>query len=144
MPTLCDVNMLLALCYDGHAQHRSAMDWLGEVTTLAHVIVCRNTQLGLLRLINNPAVMLADVRDTRAAWRVYDAMMTDDRFSFLGEPSRLDDVLRTLTTAQNFSPKLWADAYLAAFAISANLDLVTFDQAFKQFKNLRVTILKSE
>ena len=29
------------------------------------------------------------------------------------------------------SPKLWMDAYLAAFAEMANLQIVTFDQGYK-------------
>jgi predicted nucleic acid-binding protein len=32
------------------------------------------------------------------------------------------------------SPKLCMDAYLAAFAITANLSLVTFDAGFRQFE----------
>ncbi len=32
------------------------------------------------------------------------------------------------------SPKLWMDAYLAAFAISGKLRFVTNDKAFRQFQ----------
>jgi len=35
----------------------------------------------------------------------------------------------------------WADAYLAAFAKTANLELITFDKGFAQFAGLRLTIL---
>lgn len=143
MPALCDINVLLALCYGGHAQHEPALRWLDTITEPAQVIVCRITQLGLLRLINNPVVMQTDVHDAQAAWQVYDALMADDRFTFEDEPRGLGDALRALTSARGFAPKVWADAHLAAFALATNVDLVTFDQGFKQFKNLRAVILKS-
>ena len=39
------------------------------------------------------------------------------------------------------SPKLWMDAYLAAFAIAAKQQLVTTDKAFRQFKDLDLLVL---
>jgi predicted nucleic acid-binding protein len=41
----------------------------------------------------------------------------------------------------SFSPKVWNDAYLAAFAQAAAFDLVTFDRAFAQFKGVASTVL---
>ena len=40
-----------------------------------------------------------------------------------------------------FSPKVWNDAYLAAFARSVDFEVVTFDQGFAHYANLRRTIL---
>jgi predicted nucleic acid-binding protein len=37
--------------------------------------------------------------------------------------------------------KVWMDAYLAAFAMAGQLELVTLDQGFTQFKGVSVTIL---
>lgn len=42
-----------------------------------------------------------------------------------------------------FSPKLWQDAYLAAFAVTADLGLITFDHGFSKFTGLRLEILDS-
>lgn len=39
------------------------------------------------------------------------------------------------------SPKLWMDAYLAAFARSAGYTLVTTDAAFTQFADLDLRLL---
>ena len=39
------------------------------------------------------------------------------------------------------SPKLWMDAYLAAFAVVGGFKLVTSDKAFKQFKGLNLQLL---
>lgn len=39
------------------------------------------------------------------------------------------------------APKLWMDAYLAAFAVAGGYQLVTTDKAFKQFKGLNHLVL---
>jgi hypothetical protein len=41
----------------------------------------------------------------------------------------MEDELRRRTSQAIVAPKLWADAYLAAFAEAAGLTLVTFDRA---------------
>ena len=38
--------------------------------------------------------------------------------------------------------KAWNDAYLAAFTLSANLELVTFDKGLSQYKPARCTVLQ--
>jgi hypothetical protein len=45
------------------------------------------------------------------------------------EPRGIDPVFRRYTDRNEASTKVWADAYLAAFAKTANLTLVTFDRA---------------
>jgi predicted nucleic acid-binding protein len=45
------------------------------------------------------------------------------------EPAGIDPLFRQFTGGNQASTKLWADAYLAAFAQAANLTLVTFDRA---------------
>jgi len=46
-----------------------------------------------------------------------------------------------LAVRKTASPKLWMDAYLAAFALRGNLVCVTTDDAFKQFKSLNAIVL---
>ena len=67
---------------------------------------------------------------------VLDDMMVDDRFSYWDEPNGLLLKLRLFTKGYPFSPKLWQDAYLAAFAMAGNLQLVTFDAGFQKFEGL--------
>ena len=52
--------------------------------------------------------------------------------------------LRRLTKGFPHSPKLWQDAYLAAFAVATDVCLVTFDQGFRKFRRLRSLILSSD
>ncbi len=140
MPTLCDVNILLALCYDRHVHHPVVLQWF-EQQDFQSVIVCRNSQLGLLRLLCNETVMGADVCSLDAAWQVYDAMLCDERFVFYHETEGLDEYLRSYSASGRASPKLWQDAYLAAFARSAHIGLVTLDRGFERFASLRLFLL---
>jgi toxin-antitoxin system PIN domain toxin len=140
MPTLCDINFLLAACYQRHAHHPAALEWLNAQDELS-ILICRNTQLGLLRLLCNVSVMGQDVCSLARAWAIYDEIIADERFDFSTEPEGLERFLRQFTSAGTISPKLWQDAYLAAFACSTRAHLVTFDQGFKQYKGLKLTLL---
>lgn len=144
MPGLCDVSFLLPLCHGQHEHHLTANQHVEAVTGSGTFVVCRISQLGLLRLLSNPAVMLSSACTTEQAWQVYDTLMSDDRFIYQGEPAGLEATLRELTRGFPFSPKLWQDACLAAFAIAAGLRLVTFDGGFSKFKGLECVTLAAK
>jgi len=63
------------------------------------------------------------------AWKTYDRWLQDERIGFLDEPPEIEAAFRDLTQSGQAAPKDWADSYLAAFALAAQLTLVTFDQA---------------
>ncbi len=140
MPALCDANVLLALTYDRHAHHAAALAWL-DAQTAGSALLCRVTQLSLLRLLTHATVMGEDIQSMAGAWAVYDAVAGDERFHFVTEPEELARVLRRLTQASTASPKVWTDAYLAAFALGAGVQFVTFDRGFRQFSGLDLTLL---
>ena len=48
----------------------------------------------------------------------------------------------SLATQKMASPKVWMDAYLAAFAIASGYRLVTIDLAFQQYGDLDLILLK--
>jgi predicted nucleic acid-binding protein len=77
----------------------------------------------------------------RAAWQTYDLWQSDIRVSYLEEPADLETYWRRWTPSQSFSPHVWNDAYLAAFAHSAKLELITFDKGFDQYRDANITIL---
>jgi uncharacterized protein len=126
-----DINVWVALTHGAHVHHFVAHDWFESVEDDVQLCFCRFTQLGLLRLLTAAAVMGDDVLTQRAAWRVYDRWLQDDRVSFASEPSGLDRRFRALSRSTHAAPKAWADAYLAAFAEAAPMTLVTFDRAFR-------------
>ena len=63
------------------------------------------------------------------AWNRYDSLYRDERIKFFAEPHGIDNSLRLHSSHPSISPKLWADAYLLAFAEQAHGTLVTFDRA---------------
>jgi toxin-antitoxin system PIN domain toxin len=136
-----DVNVWLALTYERHQHHQSAARWLEEKE--APIFFCRFTQLGLLRLLTNEQVMGADVLSQRKAWQAYHRWFEDDRVGFHDEPdsARLETSFAELSTRARPSTRLWADAYLGAFARTAALTLVTFDQALRTMPSVPVEIL---
>jgi hypothetical protein len=99
--------------------------------------------VGLLRLLNNPAVMQEEVLDTARCWAVWQRLLEDERFRFTwAEPSGLDAVFERFTTGRAFSPRLWTDAYLAAYAQAAGFTLATFDKSFRSFSGLTCDVLE--
>ena len=72
---------------------------------------------------------------------MYDMILSDPRITFAGEPEGLDAYWRAYTQRRSFSPKVWSDAYLAAFARAASFEVVTFDKGFAQYKSLKCKIL---
>jgi uncharacterized protein len=76
-----------------------------------------------------------------------DALAALERFmkspsvSYREEPEGLAALWHRLGALPSTSPKVWKDAYLAAFATAGGLQMVTLDQAFTQFGGISVTIL---
>ncbi|MEX0670114.1 MAG: TA system VapC family ribonuclease toxin [Pirellulales bacterium] len=135
---LADTNVWLALALSKHQFHDAVRKWL--TTCGPHeVVFCRSTQQSLLRLLTTRAVLAAygiPPLSNQAAWSFYDRLIADERIVFVEEPSSLEAVWRKLSRGTSASPKLWTDAYLAAFAVAGGHRLVTTDQGFKQFKGL--------
>src|SRR5262245_25126111 len=128
-----DINVWVALSYDRHIHHIAALQWFEALAPTSRLFFCRLTQLGLLRLLSAPAVMGPDqAKSQQEAWKTYDCWLEDQCVDFLDEPSELETAFRTLTRSAQASPKDWADSYLAAFAQTSRLTLVTFDRGFQQ------------
>ena len=47
---------------------------------------------------------------------------------------------RKTSEGETHSPKVWSDAYLAAFAEAAGIGMVSFDKGFRKFDGLVLTI----
>lgn len=62
------------------------------------------------------------------AWSAHDSLYWDDHVVFLAEPPMLERAFRN-TASSDQAPKLWADAYLTAFAEVLGAQVVTFDRA---------------
>jgi toxin-antitoxin system PIN domain toxin len=135
---LPDVNVLLAMAFEAHAHHEAAKRWFSAAGSL---VVCRMTQSAFLRLASNPALWGEEALTLSEAWSCFDALVDDDRFVFGREPLGLEHMWRRLTIGGTYSPKVWNDRYLAAFAMTEELTLVSFDTAFRDVPELSSVVL---
>ena len=125
--TFPDVNVWLALATEEHVHSAAARTWWQEET--GDIAFSRFTQLGFLRLLTTAAAMDGKAISMREAWRVFDRFFDDDRVVFAAEPVDIETAFRKNAAGHRSSPKLWADAWLLAFAQTALGTLVTFDRA---------------
>jgi toxin-antitoxin system PIN domain toxin len=141
---LADSNVWLALALSKHESHGVAVAWLAERKPPETVLFCRSTQQSFLRLLTTRAVLAPygiPPLSNKAAWSAYEGFLADERILWVAEPSGLESHWKKLARNAKASPKLWMDAYLAAFAMTGGYKLVTTDKAFKQFKGLDLLVL---
>ena len=102
-----DLNVWLALLVAEHQYSAEAWNWLRGLPGPT-LILCRYTQIGLLRLLTIPA---------------------DPRVEYHPEPWGVDAVFRTATSpfAGKSVPKLVGDCYLLAHAEGCHATLVNLD-----------------
>lgn len=142
--TLADSNIWLALTLTGHDYHETALTWLETMTNPGEILFCRSTQQSFLRLLTTSAVLgpFGNSPLTNAeAWEVYAGILGNPRIAFAQEPADLERHWQRLALRRTASPKVWMDAYLAAFAIAGQYRLVTIDAAFGQFDELDLHLL---
>lgn len=145
---LCDSNVWLALSISTHSHHSAAQLWFDALDGGGSVWFCRATQHSFLRLITTAAVVApygVTPLTNEGAWAALDAILTDDRIALdPGEPEGLDLRWREFAARSSPSPKLWMDAYLAAFARTGGYRMVTTDAAFRQFDGLDLVVLGND
>src|SRR5207249_2299983 len=137
---LPDVNIWLAVTFDSHSHHPAAKTWFDGLSGQV-CYFCRMTQQGFLRLATNPQVFGVHALTLSQAWQNYDVFRSDPCVGYVGEPANLELEWRQFTQRQTFSPKVWNDAYLAAFAKTSGFELVSFDKALAQYGGIKLTIL---
>jgi toxin-antitoxin system PIN domain toxin len=130
-----DVNVWIALSVSGHPHNGDSLKWLEQVPDDSTLIFSRFTQLGLLRLLTNTAVMGDETLTLHKAWAVYDRWLQDPRVEFYLEPRNVGSAFRDAIEpfAAKAATKWVGDCWLLAFAKASNARLVTFDQALCNF-----------
>ncbi|MGA2135036.1 MAG: TA system VapC family ribonuclease toxin [Bryobacteraceae bacterium] len=123
-----DVNVWMALLLENHV-HRTVVRkwWDSPGPGIAGFL--RLTQMSVLRLLTAAAAMNGKPLRMSEAWTAYDRLFEDDRVAFFDEPKEIEAVFRKYTLQNHTSPKLWADAWLLAFAECAGGAVATFDRA---------------
>ena len=132
---LSDVNLWLAFTDPNHSQHAAARHYWDELRADS-MAFNRITMLGLLRLATSKTVMLGKPFTHGEIWDIYHTYQAMPIVNFLPEPAELDSTFSALTEPPDFLHRLWTDAYLAAFAITSDCRLVSFDADFSRFPQL--------
>ena len=122
---LVDVGVWLAAIWGRHTHHRVAAKWFDEQSD--DLLLCRVTQMSLLRLVSNRAIMGDDVLTRSRAWQIIDQLWSDNRVLWADEPAQLEAVFRAISARHDRSHKLWTDDYLAAFAQASGASFATLD-----------------
>jgi len=137
---LPDVNVWLAFGVADHPHHaRARRYWYDESSE--QIAFCRQTALAFLRLSTNAAVMRGQPLTVAQAWSAYALFRRLPEIILADEPVGCEDWLGRWASGGGASPRLWTDAYLAAFASSGGYRLVSFDRDFAQFEGLNVRLL---
>lgn len=139
MTYLLDTNVWLALALEEHPGHRPAHAWLKQRTAAPGALLfCRATEQSLLRLLSTTKILNAigsQALNNQQAIEALEEIQRHPDVATQAEPASIRATWLDLASRPTASPKLWMDAYLAAFAITASLQMVSFDQAFRQFEN---------
>lgn len=142
MGYLADVNFLIALLHAKHALSERAVSWLDRQEQPGSIAICRVAQMGALRILTNPDWLKEEVQAAAADWDAWDLLLTDDRFTRVQEPARLELEWRLLTQDLPAGRSAGTDAYFAAFARAGGYRLLTFDRGFRQFEGLDLEVLE--
>jgi toxin-antitoxin system PIN domain toxin len=139
---LPDVNVWLALSAAEHPHHPRALRYWHDESD-ERLAFCRVTALALLRLLTNATVMDGQPLEAGEAWHIYRAWLGRGDVTAAREPDGCDAVLGGWAGNGIILPRLWTDAYLAAFARSGGMRLVTFDRDYRRFEGLDLLELES-
>jgi uncharacterized protein len=144
---LFDTNAWLAALFTSHPFHTLAQTALAAATPAEPAVFCRSTQQSLLRLASTPAILKAygaEAMTNRDALVALDALQGLPQVRVQDEPPGVFALWRTFASVGTASPKVWMDAYLAAFAVAGGLGFVTLDRDFKRFAEhgLALTLIR--
>ena len=134
--SLLDTNVWLAAVFTTHPFHQAAQKNLQQATPAEPAVFCRSTQQSFLRLASTPTLLKAYGATGLTnidALVALGALLALPQVCEREEPPGTPALWHRLASHNTASPKVWMDAYLAAFAISGGLRMVSLDQDFKNF-----------
>lgn len=134
---LFDTSVWIALAFGNHPHHQQAKTAFELANNLSPAVFCRATQQSFLRQLSSPTLQAAYRSmpiSNAAAWEKWEELIDLPQVVFASEPHDLTDFWRQFAARDTASPKVWMDAYLAAFAISGRLEFVTLDRDFQAYE----------
>ena len=136
-----DVNVWVALTAEDHAlHHRADVYWHSEADRSLRF--CRTTALGLVRVTSHKLTFGGEPMAPHEAWENYLRWRARPEVELVPEPAGIEQVISSWCRDGLATPRNWTDLYLAAFAVSAELRLVTFDRDFRNFPGLKLLHLE--
>lgn len=141
---LYDVNLWVALTFSSHPHHRQAQVTFASATPAQPALFCRATQQSFLRLASTPAILQvygATGLTNHDALTMLTQFMALPQVRYQEKPPGIAPMWHHLAGCNSASPKVWMDAYIAAFAIVGDFQLVTFDRDFKPLEKDGLNLL---
>ena len=137
---LLDVNVLVALVWPRHEMHAAAHTWFSKSGNKSWA-TSPLSQLGVLRLLTNPAVTQGAVK-AHTALDVLHALTRHPGHEFWPLDQEMPTLLQSLAT-RLYGHKQWTDAALLRHAAGRGGVLATFDAGFKELagKDLHTHLL---
>lgn len=136
LDSLFDANVWVVLAFSTHPHHAIASREFKAADSSLPIAFCRATQQAFLRLVTSPNLQKtyrSGLITNDAAWQKWEQLMSLPQVVWKVEPHGTVLHWRKFACLHSASPKIWMDAYLAAFAISGGLRLVTLDHGFKTY-----------
>jgi uncharacterized protein len=135
--SLFDSSVWVAATFPTHPLHARAQQALPDATPGDPAVFCRATEQSFLRLASTPALLRAydaEGQTNRDALAALAALLALPQVTERDERPGTRPLWHRLACRDTASPKVWMDAYLAAFAIRAGLRLLSLDGDFRTFE----------
>lgn len=140
-----DTNVWIAFNFQKHPHNADSVAFVDSCTAERPALFSRAVENSTLRLLSNPSVCLAydspPMTNEQAATLLSDWRSHKHIGCFDAEPEDTRALWLELATSPSASPKVWMDAYLAAFAIRAGHPFATFDTDFRRFETKGLELL---
>jgi toxin-antitoxin system PIN domain toxin len=135
---LVDTSVWVAAFFEEHEFFPQANRFISLRTAKEPALFCRASEQSWLRLLTTPSLhKLYKTPNTtnRHAVAILSNWRAQTHVDCLdSEPSGTRELWLELASIASASPKVWMDAYLAAFAIRAGLPFATLDADFRRFE----------
>ena len=138
MDSLYDANVWVALSFASHPHAQVALRHFEQRDAMNPAVFCRASLQSFLRLVTTPVLQQAygsALISNASAWSKSQQLLGLAQIQWREEPENLTGLWGELAKGESASPKVWMDAYLAAFAIRIGAELITLDRDFKRFEN---------
>jgi uncharacterized protein len=135
--SLLDTSAWVAAVFPRHPFHSNVQSVLQAASAEDPAVFCRATEISFLRVLTTSAVLRlydAEHMTNRDAVAQFRLLMSRPEITEFDEAPGTTALWQQLATRDTAAPKVWMDAYLAAFAITAGLRFVTLDRDFEPYE----------